>query len=181
VCGCFVIPRIQHFLLASEHCFSSAICIVSRAGALDSKIVSSSLYNSPITKNNQGTKQKQQQSLLMVLCAGRLPYLEWIPPPHLLNAPFQDILVYSTWSISGCCRLRKTVYTLIQLSILLIICYCYFFLNVLSIFVIKEGAHTRGTGRMENGTAWASSRAAAGFTVGSGRKDSKAVTVSANH
>lgn len=49
-----------------------------------------------------------------------------------------------------------------------------------SIFVIKEGAHTRGTGRMENGTVWASSRAAAGFTVGSGRKDSKAVTVSAN-
>ncbi len=76
----------------------------------------------------------------------------------------------------------ETVYTLIllyicQSCVMIVI----FKKNVFSIFVIKEGAHTRGTGRMENGTAWASSRAAAGFTVGSGRKDSKAVTVSANH
>lgn len=51
-------------------------------------------------------------------------------------------------------------------------------MNKLLLFQIAEAVHTKGIGRMANDTDWEWSLVAVGSTVESGRKDSKAGTVS---
>lgn len=52
--------------------------------------------------------------------------------------------------------------------------------NLILFDFILVAARTKDTGKTGNDTAWASNREAVGFTGASGRKDLKAVTVSAN-